>query len=161
MLGLVALIGSFVCWYQLRNLNALQQKRQKEGEAVIATVISGPQTRDELTFAKATTERIAKLLIVEENLTDNLNYFYKMEETSRAHLDDLRPLNVVPPEAGIPYQKIPFSLKVSGTFSEVSAFIQAIETGPRLAAVNSFSFRKRAGGPLITADLTVDILGKR
>lgn len=161
MLGLIAVIGSFMCWYQLRTLNALQQKRQKEGEAVIATVISGPQTRDELAFAKATTERIAQLLIVEENLTDNLNYFYKMEETSKAHLDDLRPLNVIPPEGGIPYQRIPFSLKVSGTFSEVAAFVQAIETGPRLAAVNSFSFHKRAGGPFITADLTVDLLGKR
>jgi Tfp pilus assembly protein PilO len=160
-LSTILLDTSVILWIHLRTLTALQHKKQTEGEAVTATLISGPQTRDELAYAKETTRRIASTLITEENLTDNVNYFYKLEEISKAHLDDLRPLNVPSSEAGTLYQRIPFSLKASGTFPEVAAFIQALETGPRLAAINSFSFRKRVGGPLVVVDLNLDLLGKK
>jgi Tfp pilus assembly protein PilO len=160
MLSIFAVIFSLIGWHQLRRLTVLQRKRQSDGEAIIATLNSAPQTRDELAFAKASIQQISNALIIEENLTDNVNYFYNIEGASMAHLDDLRALNVVPSDLGVFYQKIPFSLKVSGTFTEVAAFLQAIETGPRLASINSFSFRKRTGGPLVTADLTLDLLGK-
>lgn len=160
-LSVLLIIFSVGLWFHVRSLAVLQRKRQVEGEAVQLTLIAGPQLRQELAFVRQINQRIADSLISEENLADNVNYFYKIEEESEARLDDLHAFNAPPPDTDSPYKKIPFGLKVSGTFAQVAAFIHAVETGPRLVSINHFSFRKRAGTTLIVADLNLDLLGKK
>ena len=117
--------------------------------------------RQELSFARETIQRITANLASEDNVADNTNYFYNMEEPSKAHVESFRPFNTLPPETGVPYKRIPFGLKVSGTFTQVASFIHAVETGPRLSAITYFSFRKQAGTSLVTVDFNVDLLGTR
>lgn len=162
VLSVAFAIGSLALWVRLRSLSKLQHARQVEGEAVQATLISAPQLRQELAIVRQTTQRITDNLASEEALSDNINYFYNMEETSRARLEDTpRQFNVPPPDTGVPYKRIPFGVRVTGTFTQVASFVHAVETGPRLSAITFFSFRKRAGTSLVVADLNVDLLGKR
>lgn len=161
VLIVVFAIGSLVLWLRMHSLAKLQHARQAEGEAVQATLISAPQLRQELAFVRQTMQRITENLASEENLADNTNYFYNMEETSKARVEDLRNFNIPPPDTGIPYKRIPFGVRVTGSFTQVASFVHAIETGPRLSAITYFGFRKRPGTSLVVADLNVDLLGKR
>jgi Tfp pilus assembly protein PilO len=154
-------IGSLVLWVRMNALSKLQHARQVEGEAVQATLISAPQLRQELALVQHTLKRITDNLASEENLADNINYFYNMEETSKAHLEDLRPFNIPVPDTGTPYRRIPFGIRVSGSYAQVAAYIHAVETGPRLSTITYFSLRKRPGTSFVVADFNVDLLGKR
>lgn len=161
VLSVVFALGSVILWWRMHSLSKLQHARQVEGEAVQATLISAPQLRQELAFVRQTMQRITDNLASEENLADNTNYFYNMEEISKAHVEDLRNFNIPPPDTGTPYKRIPFGVRVTGTFTQVASFIHAVETGPRLSAITYFSFRKRPGTSLVVADFNVDLLGKR
>jgi Tfp pilus assembly protein PilO len=161
VLSLVFALGSLGFWWQSRVLIGAQVKKQKEADAVRATLISAPQLRQELVFVRQTMAKINEVLASEENLADNINYFYNMEESSKARLDSLQPFNTSSVDTGVPYKRIPFGIKVSGTYTQVTAFIHAVETGPKLSAVTRLVLRKRPDSALVTADFTVDLLGKR
>jgi len=106
--------------------------------------------------------RIEDNLVVEDNLAENLWYFYKLEEQTKARLPELRQLNAPPPDTGSLYKRVPYLLKVTGTYVQVSAFLYALETGPRLANITSFGFRRReANGSMIALDLSIELLGKK
>jgi hypothetical protein len=76
------------------------------------------------------TRRIEDNLVVEDNLAENLWYFYKIEEQTKAHMLELRPLNTIISDSKALYRRIPFSLRVTGTYEQTAAFLYAIETGP-------------------------------
>ena len=159
--SLVFLLGSLLLWARLHTLSKVQHARQIEGEAVQATLISAPQLRQELAFVQQTMQRITQNLSTEDDLAVNINYFYDMEGPSKARVDDIRPFNSPAPDTGVAYKRIPFGLKVSGTFPQVAAFLHAVETGPRPCAITYFSFRKRPGTATIVVEFNVDLLGSR
>lgn len=159
--GIVFAIITPLLWLRLNSLTAIQRNKQAEADAVQATLISAPQLRQELAFARQTVQRIAENLVSEESLVANQNYFLDMAEACGAQLEPVRSYNTPPPETGADYKRVPFGLRASGTFSQLAAFVHAVETGPRLANINAFRFVKIPGSPLVTLDLTVDLLGKR
>ena len=160
-LSVLLLLGSIATTVWMRSLTKSHRARQAESRAVQATLVSAPQLQQELAFVRQITQRINSTLVSDDNLADNSLYFYNMEEVSHARVEALRNYNVGAPDTGVPYKRVPFGLTVSGTFTQVATFIHAIETGPRLSAITYFSLRRRAGTPLIVAEISVDLLGKR
>lgn len=160
-LSILFALSSAVLWLRLHSLTNAQQERQRELDAVVATLISAPQLRQELAFAQQTIQRITESLTSDESLVANTNYFLALAEQYEVQLDGPRSMNTAPSESGTGYKKIPFGLKVTGTYPQVAAFIHAVETGPRLSNVTYFSFRKPAGSSLVAVDLNVELLGKR
>ncbi|MEO7414690.1 MAG: type 4a pilus biogenesis protein PilO [Opitutaceae bacterium] len=154
-------LASVLLWLRLHSLTAAQPTRQAEGDAVTATLISAPQLRQELAFAQQTIQRITDNLTSEESLAANTNYFLDLAERCEVRLDPPRSFNTAPPETGTGYKKIPFGLRVSGTFPQLAAFIHAVETGPRLSNISYFVFRKPAGSSQVVLELNVDLLGKK
>ena len=161
ILTLLLVIGSVMLWIWSRSLAVSYHKLQTEGEAVLATLASGPQVRQELALARDITHRIEGNLVVETDLPENYEYFSHIEEKSKARINELRPIAVPAQNSGAPFKRVPFSLKISGTYAEVAGFLHGVETGPRLANITYFNFRRRSSGsPTIIMEFNLDLLGR-
>ncbi len=57
---------------------------------------------------------------------------------------------------------MPYTLRLSGSYEQIMAYLIAIETGPRLANITAFSFTRRdKDGTGVTLELSLELLGKK
>jgi Tfp pilus assembly protein PilO len=136
--------------------------RVKEGEERLKLLVGGSTQREELAAVREATRRIEENLVLETNTADNQWYFYKFEDQTKASLIELHPISAPTTDASSRYKRVPYSLRVSGTYEQVAAYLLAIETGPRLANVTAFSFNRRDkdSGKLVL-ELNLELLGKK
>jgi Tfp pilus assembly protein PilO len=161
-------VSSWFLWQKVQSLEEERNDRAKDGEYMLTTRVSGPTLREDLAYVRAYTRRIEENLAVVDNIVDNKGYFYKMEKQAGVSLYDVQQLPSPPPDSDSLYRRVPFSLKLAGGYQQLATFLRAIETGPRLANVTSFSIRRGANSlaadaplvPPLNLDLTVEILGK-
>jgi Tfp pilus assembly protein PilO len=163
--GVLTLAAGLGAWYfssQNEELDLVRQERGKEYDAMLALLVGGSTQRQELAGAREATRRIEENLVIESNLAENAFYFYKFEEQTKARLPELHPLSSPTASTSPLYRRVPYTLRVTGTFEQVTAFLQAIETGPRLANITAFGFTRRdpTGGE-IALDLSLELLGKK
>jgi hypothetical protein len=157
-IGISTYIHGNMAWLELEHRQILQ-----DGELDLSTMISGPSVRQERLAALEITHRIEDNLVIEDNLAENLWYFYKIEQKSKAHIAELRPLNSVVTDSRTSYyRRVPFAVRVTGTYEETGAFLYAIETGPRLSNITQLTFRRAEPGSTQTIlEFNVELLGKR
>ena len=162
---LVILALSGGAWYIIgenEDLEIVRQGRAKEGEAMLALLVGGSSQRQELATVREVARRIEEHLVVETNLAENAFYFYKFEEQTKARLPELHPLTSPASETSTLYRRVPYTLRVAGTYAQVSAFLFAVETGPRIANITAFGFSRRdLGSSEILLDLSLELLGKK
>ena len=160
----VTLLLAGTAWY-LSGLNtdleAVRVDRAKEGEAMLALLVGGSTQRQELAAVKEAARRIEENLVIDSNLAENAFYFYKFEEQTKARLPELHPLTSPASDSSPLYRRVPYTLRVVGTYEQVSAFLFAIETGPRLANITAFSFSRRESEGGVSLDLSLELLGKK
>jgi Tfp pilus assembly protein PilO len=161
---ILTLVG--VGWWLWHDLGVQEETlhvRTLQGEVELETIATSPLLREALNQAHTAVTRIEGNLAVENNLADNLGYFYQLEEKTRARIRGLNQLTTSGPADGdrAIYKPIPYTMEVSGTYAQVMDFLQSIESGPRLVKVRSFTFRRAdttSGNVLLQLDLVV--LGK-
>ncbi len=147
---------------QNEDLEIVRAGRAREGEAMLALLVGGSTQRQELATVREAARRIEENLVAESNLAENAFYFYKLEEQTKARLPELHPLTSPASETSLLYRRVPYTLRVAGTYAQVSAFLFAIETGPRIANITAFGFSRRdLGGSEILLDLSLELLGKK
>ena len=160
--SLVLAVAIGFLWQWLAGLEIKYGERARAGDAMLSTLVTGPEIRRELAYVREAARRIEENLVGETNLAENLWYFYKFEEQTKARLSDLRQLSSTPIDSKSPYRLIPYKLRLTGAYEQVAGFLGGLESGPRLAVINSFSFRRReTGGPVVVLELDVGLLGKR
>ena len=159
---IVTLLSALAAWYytgQNEDLEIVRRDRTKEGEAMLSDLVGGSTLRQELELVRATARRIEDNLVIESNLAENAFYFYKFEEQTKVRLPELHPFSSPNTDSSLLYRRVPYTMRVSGTYEQVTAFLFAIETGPRLANITGFNFSRRADG--ISLDLSLELLGKK
>jgi hypothetical protein len=163
--GTICVLCAVACWYIYGNMKWLELEHKQvlqDGDLDLASMISGPSVKQERLAAIDITRRIEDNLVVEDNLAENLWYFYKIEPQSKAHIAELRPMNSLISDSRAYYRRVPFALKVTGTYEQAGAFLYAIETGPRLAYITSLTMRRADPGSLqVILDFNVELLGKK
>jgi Tfp pilus assembly protein PilO len=148
-------------WNQNHELEIARQEKNKEGEAMLALLVGGSTQRQELATVRETTRRIEDNLLLETNLAENYWYFYKLEEQTQARLQ-VHQLSSPPGDTSPLFKRIPYTLRVSGTYEQVAAFLLGLETGPRLINITNFSYARRdATGSNLALDLSIELLGKK
>lgn len=161
----VCMVCALVSWYTYRDIKWQELEHRQMSQDVdltVSTMISGPSVRQELASTREVTRRIEDNLVVADNLAENLWYFYKIEQESKAHMIEMRPLNTPLSDSRSIYRRIPFSIRVTGTYEQVGAFLYYTETGPRLSNVVTMTLKRRdPGGANILLEMTVDLLGKK
>jgi Tfp pilus assembly protein PilO len=162
--AIVCILSAVASWFIHSNMKWLeleQKQLAQDGDLMIATLTTGPSVRQELAAARETTRRIEDNLVVEDNLAENLWYFYKIEQQTKARLE-LHQLNSIPSDSRALYKRIPYSVRVTGTYEQAGAFLYALETGPRLANITSMNIRRHEPGSLVLElDINLELLGKK
>jgi Tfp pilus assembly protein PilO len=163
--GIICILCGFASWYIYGNMRWLELEHKQlstDGDLMMATLITGPSIRTELEAVRDVTRRLDDNLVVEDNLAENLWYFYKIEQQTKARLLELHQLNSPISDSKSLYKRIPYSLRVSGNYEETAAFLYAIETGPRLANITLVDFRRvEPGGLAVILQINVELLGKK
>jgi len=163
--AIVCILCACACWYILGNMKWLEIEHKQisqDADLAQASLISGPSVKQERLAALVTTRQIEENLVVEENLAENLQYFYKIENRTKSHVAELRPLNSIISDSKSLYKRVPFEIRVTGTYEQAVGFLYGIETGPRLASVTSLSIRRQEpGGSSVTIDMDVDFLARK
>jgi Tfp pilus assembly protein PilO len=153
IVGVVCLIAAGYLWYERDELENRLRERTEEGQAMLATVMAGPILREELAAVRQATRRIDDNLVIETNLSENLWYFYKFEERTKIHLEDLHQLNIPAIDNDSPYKLVSYSLRGTGTYAQIMAFLQNVEAGPRLMILRSFSLTRATSATATPTDL--------
>jgi hypothetical protein len=163
--GSVVVICALVCWGLNRDLTWLEidhKQLLQDGELQLAAMISGPSVRQERLAALEVTRRIEDNLVIEDNLAENLWYFYKMEQQTKVHIAELLPVNSIVSDTRSLYRRVPFTIRVTGTYDQTAAFLHAIETGPRLSNVTYLSYRRSdLASANVILEMNVELLGKK
>jgi len=163
--GTICVLCAVACWYIYGNMKWLELEHKQilqDGDLDLASMISGPSVKQERLAAIEVTRRIEDNLVVEDNLAENLWYFYKIEQQSKAHIAELRPLNSIVSDSRAYYRRVPFSVRVTGTYEQAGAFLYAIETGPRLSYITTLSMRRaEPDGLQVVLEFNVELLGKK
>ena len=161
----IVVLCALICWAVNRDLNWLDidhRQQLQDAELQLAAMISGPSVRQERLAALEATRRIEDNLVVEDNLAENLWYFYKMEQQTKVHIAELLPVNSVVTDNRALYRRVPFIIRVTGTYEQTAAFLHAIETGPRLSYITSLSYRRSELGSVnVILEMNVELLGKK
>ncbi|HET7535098.1 MAG TPA: type 4a pilus biogenesis protein PilO [Candidatus Didemnitutus sp.] len=163
VLIVVAGASSYFFYTTLARLERQQALARDEGMAVLKTLASANTLRSDRAYIDEALKEIEGNLVTEDNLADNVGYFYKIEEQTHAHVTDLRQQPSAPtkPDAESRYKLVPVSFSVTGTFAQVIAFVHQVERGPRLMKITGFNVRRRqAGGNVVTMDLSLEMLGR-
>lgn len=161
VVSVISLLASFFLWQDVGTLEATHYVRSQEGEGMLTTLVSGPLLRQELANVRSYTKRIEDNLVLEDNRGENYAYFYDIEGKSKARLTELRQFAAMPVDSGVLYKRIPYTLRVTGPYLQVAAFVQAVENGPRMASITTFNMRRQgAGSALVVVDMSVVLLGK-
>ena len=155
-------VAAWLLSEQVDALAVAHQERAKEGEAMLTLLVGGSTQRQELAAVREAAHRIEDNLVVETSLAENLWYFYRFEEQTKARLPELHQLSSPTTDPSPLFCRVPYSLRVTGTYEQVAAFLLALETGPRLANITSFTFhRSGTSSDAIALDLTLELLGKK
>lgn len=158
---ILAGIAAFFFHSTLLRLERQQALARDEGMAVLRTLASANSLRADKAYIDEAVKAIESNLVTEDNLADNVGYFYKIEEQTSAHITDLRQQPAAALAAESRYKLVPVSFSITGTFSQVVAFIHQVEHGPRLMKITGFSARRRQlTGNVITIDLSLEMLGR-
>jgi Tfp pilus assembly protein PilO len=168
-LGAVGLVLSLLLagvsvWLQfdLRALEARQQKRAHDGDDMLKFIARGSQLRTELATVRTATQRITESLVVEKNIPENFWYFYKIEQDTQVKLTELQQRPTPLQDAGTPatYKRVPYSLKLTGSFRAVVAYLQRLESGSRFGRVNSFQLQRQdPTASNVALQLDLELLG--
>jgi hypothetical protein len=161
ILSIAMAVASWFLWQQVQSLEDVLGDRSKEGDNTLATVVSGTVLRPDLAYIRGFTRRIDDNLVTVDNLAGNKSYFYNFEMQTKVHIVDMQQLSSPAPDSDSLYRRVPFALRLTGSYDQLAAFLRAVETGPRLSNVTAFAFRRNAPpAPPLSLDLNVDLLGK-
>jgi Tfp pilus assembly protein PilO len=144
---LSVLLAAAGVWLQidLNDLTALQQQRARDGDQMLISLARGSQLRSEQAVASAAAKRINENLVVEKNVPENFWYFYKIEQDTQTKLTELQQRPALIPDTGAPttYKRVPYSVRLTGSFRSAISFLQRLETGPRFGRVDAFAIQRQ------------------
>jgi len=147
-------------WKRWVELNVNNERIHAQGEAMLLSLSSHPRIDAQLKDANHALTYIDQHLALETDLAGNLDYFYQIEKDTHTELASLSQLSSQPGTDKESYQAIPFSLRISGSYAQILAYLHALETGPRLVRLKNYRLSQGGISEGVSLDLTVDMLGR-
>jgi Tfp pilus assembly protein PilO len=157
------LVANYLLWDRQRALNVQHDEARHNGETVLQSLTTHPRILTELSTVNEALDQIDRNLIVESDLAENQGYFYQIEGATRIRLSQVSQLSSQPTPEGNPFKAIPFSLRITGSYSQIITLLRELETGPRLLRVKTCNLTRgdAKANNALTMDLIVEILGSR
>ena len=159
---LISLGGIWWVARQIESYEAELDRLTNQGTEVLNLVATRGVMESELELVQAAVRRTEDNLVIEDNLAENLWYFYSVEGRTQTRLTELRQLDVPNPGKDDTYLRVPYELSAGGDFVGISELLRQLEIGPRLMRVKDFSIRREANGDeLLSLDLSIELLGRK
>lgn len=157
---LLSLIGIWWVTNQLSSYNTELSRVTDHGTETLGLVAMRNMLQNQLEIAQKAVQRTEENLVQEENLAENLWYFYSIESKTNTRLTELRQLDPFALSDGEFYQRVPYELSATGDFKGISEFLRQLEIGPRLVRIHEFTLRKENGdNEQLSLDLNLEMLG--
>ncbi|MDB4473920.1 type 4a pilus biogenesis protein PilO [Opitutaceae bacterium] len=157
---LTSLVGIWWVGNQLDSYKTELSRMTDHGTETLGLVAMRNMLQNELDVAQNAVQRTEENLVFEENLADNLWYFYSIESKTETRLTELRQLDPYALSDGESYKRVPYELSATGDFVGISEFIRQLEIGPRLVRIQEFTLRKEMGeDEQLSLDLNLEMLG--
>ncbi|HYC70974.1 MAG TPA: type 4a pilus biogenesis protein PilO [Opitutaceae bacterium] len=157
-LAALSLPANLYLWRERSAVTAEHAEIRRRGEATLAAVADRGRIKADVAALTEALGEIDRHLASEESMEVNLGYFYRVEKLSRVRLARIDQLVAAPTIAGQPYKAVPVSLRVTGPYRNLLAFIRELETGPRLLRVREYRLERDPGVTDLNLHLTVDLL---
>ena len=137
------------------------EARSAERTKILANVRNSENLPKQVAELQVLAKEMESRLIRTGQLAVNLQYFYKLEAENEVKLLEVRQGN--PPKASKSlYIGVPYTVSVQGSFKQVVAFLQRLETGPHFCHFSSVTFTKSGGATIdaagvVAADMTLNL----
>lgn len=157
----VLVAGNISLFFSLQNteLDIKQARLRKEGEAINRTINAATTLQSDAQLIGTAVKEIDASLVTEDNLAENLGYFYIIEDQTHATIGELHQNTPPPTTADGKYKTVPVTLTAKGTYAQVFDFLHKIETGSRQIKINAFTLhRTQPTGDAVTLDLELAML---
>ncbi|MDB6093768.1 MAG: hypothetical protein JWM32_1330 [Verrucomicrobia bacterium] len=162
ILSLLLSAGIWIIWQDVRTNEALNRERSQEFDSMLSTIVSGPLIRQEFARAQDAIKKIDGNLVTESKVEENYFYFYQIKTRTNADVLFLKQQATESSNDGSEYKVIPYTIQLAGTYTQLAAFLLELETGPKLAQIRAFSFKRRElGEDSLTLNIELRLLGKR
>jgi Tfp pilus assembly protein PilO len=155
-------VADYFLWQQRDERAATYERTRQEGETMLLSLNGQARITAQSALVEEALAYMDKNLTLESDLAGNMDYFYQIEKSTRIRLTNLSQLSSQPGGEEEIYRAIPFSLRLTGAYPQVLAFLHALETGPRLLRVKNYRFAQTdaAVADGLALDLTVEMLGR-
>jgi Tfp pilus assembly protein PilO len=160
---LVVILGAadYFLWQRWTVLAAENERVRHEGEAMFLSLSGHARIQAQSAEVAEALAYIDQNLATESDLAGNLDYFYQIEKATHLKLSNLSQLSSQPAAEPGDYVAIPFSLRLSGPYPQILAYLHTVETGSRLVRVKNYRFAQAdVPGNDLSLDLTVEMLGR-
>jgi len=154
-------IADYFVWRKRDEQAENYERTRREGETMLLSLNGQARITAQTATIEEALAYIGKNLAIESDLAGNLDYFYQIEKTAKIRLTNLAQLSSQPSGDDAAYRAIPFSLRLTGAYPQVLAYLHELETGPRLLRVKSYRFSQTdpTAADGLSLDLTVEMLG--
>jgi hypothetical protein len=165
--GILALLFGLVIYLRIDLLSdaaKLLEEKTAEGERLNANVNNAAQLPEQLAALTEARAEIEKRIIRNDDLAQNLQYFYRLEADTGIKILALRQNPLAPGELGAknPSVGIGFTVSFQGPYLNVLEFLRRLESGTHYCRLTSASMATPGGnrtGP-IAVSLSLELLGQ-
>lgn len=158
---IVLAAGNISIYFNQQNseLELVQTRLRNEGDAASRTINSATSLRNDAALIESALKEIDASLVVEDNLAENLGYFYIIEDQTKARIGDMRQNTAPVGEPDGKYRTVPVSLTVKGSYNQAFEYLHKVETGSRLIKISAFSIhRSQPTGDQVTLAMELNML---
>ncbi|MEI7799355.1 MAG: type 4a pilus biogenesis protein PilO [Opitutaceae bacterium] len=168
---LITSLSTYVLWQYDQALVREHASIRYRSESMLRALVQQPRITTEIAKITTALQAIDQHLIKEEDLADNLGYFYQAETASGIHLTQLNQLSAQPQPLDSLYKSIPFTLQAAGSYTQIIHFLRELETGPRQLKIRTYTLSRapsngdalkpETGTPdLLILESTLELLGR-
>jgi Tfp pilus assembly protein PilO len=162
--SVLALALAGFAYFRLGGAAALQtelDEKSAEAAKLSLNLKNAAQLKEQLEALITAQKQIEARMIRANELTTNLQYFYKLESDTGVKLlpGSLRQSAGSKKDAKA-YQATAFSLSIQGDYRQILTFLRQLESGPRYCRVLSASCNSAPErGPMLVLSLNLEFLG--
>ncbi len=159
---IITLIAANISLYVTQKnteLETIQTRVRREGDATTRTLSAAASLRSDATLIESALKEIDASVVTEDNLAENLGYFYIIEDQTQARMSELHQNASAANEAEGKYKTVPVTVTVKGSYAQAFEFLHKVETGSRLIKISSFTIhRSQPTGDMVTLALELNML---
>lgn len=162
-LGLIGLVAIGFRFGALGEAEALRDQQDAESKKIANNVANAAGIENDLKSIQGAVARLEAMLIKVDDVSSNQAFFYGLESDSGVRMSILRPTGSAKNSPkGAVYSPAGYNVVIEGGYSQVIAFLCAIENGSRLYRLTDFTVQRASqGAEAVVLNLNLQLLAAK